>query len=151
MDWMEQEHNTIVAIDTFNNLAEDFRSADPTDPIDYLAKRSYSDTLARSTYGDVASGNTLETVYRMCREWHADGVVFFAHFSCKQYCGLLRIYKDGVENTLDIPTVTLDGDLMDPKVVSGEQMRSKLNDFFAMMKARVEAGKAYPLRLRTCF
>jgi benzoyl-CoA reductase/2-hydroxyglutaryl-CoA dehydratase subunit BcrC/BadD/HgdB len=138
MDWMEQEHQTIVAIDTFNNLAEDFRSADPTDPIDYLAKRSYSDTLARSTYGDASSG-ALDTVYKMCEDWHADGVVFFAHFSCKQYCGLLHIYKDGIESTLNIPTVTVDGDLMDPRVVSGEQMRVKLREFFAMMKAKEAA------------
>ena len=136
MDWMENEHNTIVALDTFNNPAKDFRDADPTDPIDYLAKKSYSDMLGRTTYGDIVSGRSLEAIYELCREWHADGVVFFAHFSCKNICGLLRIFKDGIEKTLDIPTLILEGDNLDSRVVSGEQMRTRLNEFLSMLKAK---------------
>lgn len=136
LDWMEQEHDTIIAIDSFNTPADDFRSADPNDPIDFLAKKSYSDMLGRTTYGDIQSERSLEVILKLCREWQLDGVVFFAHLSCNGLCGLFRYYQDGIEKNLGIPVFTLDGDNLDPSVVSSQQMRARLSEFFAMLKTR---------------
>lgn len=136
LDWMEQEHDTIIAIDTFNTPAEDFMSADPDNPIDFLAKKSYGDMLGRTTYGDIESEHSLEVIYKLCREWHVDGVVFFAHLACNSLCGLFRLYQDGIDKTLGIPVFTLEGDNLDPRVVSSQQMRDRLGEFFTLLKTR---------------
>jgi hypothetical protein len=46
---------------------------------------------------------------------------------------MLRLYTDGIREEAGIPTLTLDGDLLDPRVVSGVQMRNRLNEFFQVL------------------
>ena len=132
MDWMAEEHGAAIVMDTFNALAES-EGTDTDDPVEYLARASYRGYLARTSYGDMAAGGTVRDVVRMCKDYQADGVIFFAHFACKQYCGMLRLYADGIREEAGIPTLTLDGDLLDPRVVSGAQMRNRLNEFFQVL------------------
>ncbi|MBI2876730.1 MAG: 2-hydroxyacyl-CoA dehydratase [Candidatus Tectomicrobia bacterium] len=132
MDWMAEEHGAAIVMDTFNALASS-EGMTTEDPIDYLARASYRGYLARTSYGDMAAGGTVKDVIQMCKEYRADGVIFFAHFACKQYCGMLRLYADGIREEAGIPTLTLDGDLLDPRVVSGAQMRNRLNEFFLVL------------------
>jgi benzoyl-CoA reductase/2-hydroxyglutaryl-CoA dehydratase subunit BcrC/BadD/HgdB len=132
MDWMGIEHKASIAMETFNALAPRGKE-DPSDPLDYLARVSYRGYLARTSYGDMAAGGTVADAVKMCEDYRADGVVFFAHFNCKQYCGMLRLYADGIREGAGIPTLTVDGDLLDPRVVSSAQMKNRLNEFFAML------------------
>ena len=67
---------------------------------------------------------------------HADGVIYFNHWGCKQTMGGCLAAKEMLERA-DIPTLILDGDGCDSRNINDGQMHTKLQAFLEML----EAGK----------
>jgi benzoyl-CoA reductase/2-hydroxyglutaryl-CoA dehydratase subunit BcrC/BadD/HgdB len=65
---------------------------------------------------------------------HAEGVVVFCHWGCKQTLGISQLAKQYFEEA-GFPTLVLDGDGCDSRNVADGQMVTRLNAFIEQLKA----------------
>ncbi len=133
-DWMEEKYGAVIVQDSFGYASEDI-ILDPSDPVDYLVKKPLKWSFIRETYSPNQFSNFAGSMAKLCRDYKADVAIVLAHWSCNQYCGTIRLLKEEITSALGIPFFVLDGDIMDPRVVSAAQMRAKLDEFFAMVEA----------------
>lgn len=132
-DWLEEKHGAVIVQDSFGYSSEEIE-LDPSDPIDFLAKKPLKWAFIRQTYSPNEYSGFARRMATLCREYRADVAIVLAHWSCNQYCGTIRLLKEEITSTLGIPFFVLDGDIMDARVVSSAQMRAKLDEFFAMVE-----------------
>ena len=133
-DWMEEKHGAVIVQDSFGYSSEEIE-LDPSDPVDYLVKKPLKWAFIRQTYSPNEYSGFAKRMASLCREYRADVAIVLAHWSCSQYCGTIRLLKEEITRALGIPFFVLDGDILDARVVSGAQMRAKLDEFFAMVEA----------------
>jgi benzoyl-CoA reductase/2-hydroxyglutaryl-CoA dehydratase subunit BcrC/BadD/HgdB len=70
----------------------------------------------------------------MVEDYHADGVVFFANTGCRQGCASYRTIRDALQEKYGLPSMILDGDVIDPSVVTMDEMMNKLEGFFEILE-----------------
>jgi len=70
--------------------------------------------------------------------WNVEGIVFFRHYSCRQYSIFPIKAKEIIEEELGIPVLNLEGDYCDFRSYNIQQMRTRLETFAEMVKS----GKA---------
>ncbi|MDP6561220.1 MAG: 2-hydroxyacyl-CoA dehydratase family protein, partial [Candidatus Binatia bacterium] len=129
-DWMEEKHGVTVVMDMLNyNIPPD---STYQDPFEYLANKSFSIGGTRQLVGPIE--NAVENALRMTEDYRADGMVFFANTGCRQGCATYRTLKDSVQEKYGLPTLILDGDGVDPSVVSVDEMMNKLEGFFEILE-----------------
>jgi len=73
----------------------------------------------------------LAELTRLVKEYKANVAIAMAHWSCQQYNGIMRMMKDEVQGKLGVPFFMLNGDLLDARVASSEQMKSDLANFMS--------------------
>lgn len=129
-DWMEEEHGAVVVMDMFNAIAKD--TCDPSEGIPSLAQKGFQELLARTLGGPIEVCAT--EAIRIAQEYQVDGAVFLSHIGCKQGGGMIRMIKDALKEKAGVPTLILDGDVIDPSVLPIEQFKSKLEEFFEMIE-----------------
>ena len=129
-DWMEDEFGAIVVMDLFNAVYR--MDADPSDPLNYLATKSLYDLYISCLGGPLET--TLQDNIKIARDYKVDGAVYVAHVGCKQGCGMIRPLRDALREELGIPTLVIDADVIDPTIISKENLESKLESFFEMLE-----------------
>lgn len=116
----------IVACD----MACDFWEApDPAHPYESMARR-----LLGSCFNGGAR-RRVERVLELARRLHADGVVWFCHWGCKQTSGAAQLVKRRLE-AAGFPTLVLDGDGCDSGNVNDGQMVTRLQAFLEQLEGR---------------
>lgn len=131
MDWLEREHGAMSVMEPFLTVwPEDFYM-DPDKPLESLARKLFFRCLGRQMHGpaDPVMDDALQTA----REFQPDGAIYFAHIGCRQACALIRSMKDSLRKELDLPTLVIDCDIMDPSLTSSEELRNKFEEFFEML------------------
>ena len=106
---------------------------DPGKPLESLAKKSFM-FPENATYGPM-SERIIKGTIQCAKDFKVDGAVFYAHVGCRQGAGLIKTYKD-ILNSLDIPMLTLDMDLLDETITSPDDVRSKMQEFFEILEDR---------------
>jgi benzoyl-CoA reductase/2-hydroxyglutaryl-CoA dehydratase subunit BcrC/BadD/HgdB len=106
---------------------------DPNKPLESLARKSFM-FPENATYGPI-NDRILKGTIQCARDFKVDGAVFYAHVGCRQASGLIKTYKD-LLNTLDIPLLTLDIDLIDETITSPDDVRNKMQGFFEILEDR---------------
>jgi benzoyl-CoA reductase/2-hydroxyglutaryl-CoA dehydratase subunit BcrC/BadD/HgdB len=140
LDWVQDKYGAIFVADMFNCTPwTDLDENDPIDPVELLARKWLSFFGMETVYG--ATENTIDYVIDSVKESQVDGSIFFTHFGCKQTCGLQKIYRDKIMEELGLPTLFVDMDISDPKVVSVDQMKGKIHEYIEM----IERKKAQPV------
>lgn len=129
-DWMEEEFGAIVVMDLFNAVYR--MEAEPSDPLTYLAAKSLADLYPCTLAGPLET--TLQDNINIVRDYKVDGVVYVAHIGCKQGCAMIRPLRDILRDKLGIPTLVIDADIIDPTVISIENLKNKLESFFEMLE-----------------
>ena len=128
-DWVEENFKTVVVGDSLclleNKPIEDF-----SDPLECLARKDVG-----ASYWKIARSFCYyeENLGRLSQEFQLAGAVFFASLGCKQNGGQMRMYQDVWRGKLGIPTLILDGDVRDPRIVSIDQMKARLKEFFSLL------------------
>ncbi len=113
----------IVACDmNYADLAE----PDPDHPYESMARRLLSCSYNGGVERRVA--RTLEMAERL----HADGVVYFCHWGCKQTSGGAGFAKSALERA-GYPTLILDGDGCDTGNVNDGQMVTRMQAFLEQL------------------
>jgi benzoyl-CoA reductase/2-hydroxyglutaryl-CoA dehydratase subunit BcrC/BadD/HgdB len=133
-DWLEEEYGAVIVMDSFGYSSEEI-VLDTADPLDFLVKKPLKWAFIRQTYSPNEYSHFARRMARLCTDYRADVAIVLAHWSCNQYCGTIRLLKEEISGGLRLPFFVLDGDILDPRVVSSAQMRAKLGEFFAMVEA----------------
>ena len=113
-----------------NDLCFDYLKEIPLDdPYAGLAERLINNTM---------NGNferKITAVLDMCKKLHADGVVCFCHWGCKQSSGGVFLMKQALEAE-GIPALILDGDACDRRNSQAGQMSTRLQAFAEMLERK---------------
>jgi len=135
IDWIQEEFKAIFVADVLNcRPAYKMEDTDIDDPIEYLARRNLRAFGIEINYGPYEV--IIDDIIRNIEEAQVNGSFFFTHFGCKQACGLQKIYRDKILERVGIPTVFIDIDISDPKVVSVDQMKNKIREYMEMLDKR---------------
>ena len=110
-------------------------------PLDYLGdldpERPY-ESMARRVVGSISNGSSLRrvnTAVEAAKALHADGVILFCHWGCKQTMGMSQIAKQRMESE-GLPTLVLDGDGCDARNVADGQMVTRVNAFLEQLEGQ---------------
>ncbi len=106
---------------------------DPADPLAAVVEKSYMLPEARM-YGPLDE-RALNAVTDCATEYRVDGAVYYADVACRQSCAMIKLFKDRLSE-IDVPTLTLDCDIVDPTITSREEVREKMERFFELLEDR---------------
>lgn len=108
-------------------------------PLDYLGDldpETPYESMARRVVGSISNGSALRrvnTAIAAAKSLHADGVILFCHWGCKQTMGMSQIAKQRMEAE-GLPTLVLDGDGCDARNVADGQMVTRVNAFLEQLE-----------------
>jgi len=102
---------------------------DPEKPFESMARR----LVYNCNNGGAA--RRIETALSYAKRLHADGVLLFSQWGCKQTMGLSQLAKSALEAE-GFPTLVLDGDGCDRRNVAEGQMLTRVNAFLEQLEAR---------------
>ncbi|MBM3133605.1 MAG: hypothetical protein FJZ95_11335, partial [Chloroflexi bacterium] len=105
---------------------------DPSKPLESVAKKSYMIPEMRM-YGPL-DDRALKNITECARDYRVDGAIYYADVGCRHACATIKIFKDQLAE-LGIPMLTLDCDVVDPRVTSEDEVRGKLEQFFELIEA----------------
>lgn len=91
-------------------------------------------TLLRSRGANYSSLAYINQLKEATRQSNIAGVIFFRHYSCRQYSIFPLKAKEIIEQEVGVPVLLLDGDYCDFRSYNIQQMRTKLETFAAMIK-----------------
>jgi hypothetical protein len=131
-DWLEKEFGAIVVIDFRNRLHMEPVVLDASDPIASLARKIiYSYPLGRPQC--LPNPEIAEEGARVALAAQCNASLYFTHFGCKITCGAHRITSDTLKDIAGIPTLVVDVDAYDPRVVPESHIKDKLSQYFEML------------------
>jgi len=113
-------------------IVRDEFSAYPWIPLD---PRAPERSLARKICANPALGpinRRLAFTVSQVRASKSQGVIHFSHRGCRQAAGGAYLLKEGLKRA-GIPCLIMDGDCVDPRDYSLEQMRTRVEGFLEML------------------
>lgn len=134
-DWLEEKFGAVIVVDNWAYMMTGI-DLDPSDPIDFLAKRDLKLGFFFCSYMENDKGSLSTMMADLCRKFKADMAILLAHLSCNQYCGAIKLIKDEIAKELGIPFFVLNGDILDGRVLSSPQMKGRLEEYFAVLAGR---------------
>jgi len=93
-----------------------------------------ADSLMRGRGANYSSLAYIRQLKELARLWAVDGIIFFRHYSCRQYSILSIKAKEIIESELGIPVLQLEGDYCDFRTYSTEQMIPKIETFAEILR-----------------
>lgn len=107
-----------------------------------ISRPAYSDlwenvaaSLMRSRGANYSSLAYILQLKEAARQSSVKGIIFFRHYSCRQYSIFPLKAKEVIEKEMNIPVLLLDGDYCDFRSYNIHQMRTKLETFSEMVKS----------------
>jgi benzoyl-CoA reductase/2-hydroxyglutaryl-CoA dehydratase subunit BcrC/BadD/HgdB len=84
----------------------------------------------------------------LVKQYDLDGVILFHHIGCRQLNNYLPGTRDRIEKDLGIPVLILEGDFIDSRYYSAQQMRNRLEAFSHVVKSEAvrRRRKAHDVR-----
>jgi benzoyl-CoA reductase/2-hydroxyglutaryl-CoA dehydratase subunit BcrC/BadD/HgdB len=76
-----------------------------------------------------------------CDEFNVDGFLYLYFFSCRPICLTALMVKKSIEDKLGIPVLALEGDVWDTRDYSTEALRTRVETFAEMLRAKKVAKK----------
>ena len=101
----------------------------PGQPLDSMARVYLHPILNRS------ASYKLETMKRMVKDFHLDGVILHSDRSCKPYSIGQVDQRDRLVNEAGVPALLLDGDHNDERSFSAGQAEGRLEAFLELLGA----------------
>lgn len=125
-------------LQNYFNLGKDYQLITTEMNLDYMEPLDASrplHALAKKMICNLYNGSyerKAEFVASLAREYHADGVINFCHWGCKQSSGGIMLLKEAMNKT-GIPLLILDGDGMDRRNSHDGQIRTRLEAFLELI------------------
>ena len=129
LTWLEKEHRAEVVMDFGNLLPE--RELDPeAEPLSLIAHRELNSPGWRVCW-------PYQTWRRdfldQARAFNLDAFVVYNQVGCTNMGGLAGLIKADLRDELGIPTLIMDGDPLDPRVVPMANQKRRLDDFMNIL------------------
>ncbi len=124
---LADELGATIVIDELNDIR--WGAIDPDDPYEDLARRALSVPLTGSVEKRAAA---LE---QLVRNHQVDGAINPCHWGCRQGAGSRGLLEQALAQ-MGVPTLNLEVDCIDPRQLSEGQVRTRLEAFVEMLKAR---------------
>jgi hypothetical protein len=108
----------------------------PSRPVTYASL--WEDVADSNMRGRGANYSSLAYIIQLreaVKLWKVEGVIFFRHYSCRQYSIFPIKAKEIIEEELGIPVLNLEGDYCDFRSYNIQQMRTRLETFAEMVKS----------------
>ena len=133
-DWMEKEFGAVLVSDLHTRFLS--TPVDTSgDPLEALARKALISNMGARAFCAPYTERSIELAER-AKEYGCNASIYFANFGCKQGCGLIRVVSDAVREYLGVPTVIVEDDAGDPRIVSDAQMKATLAEYFKMLAAQ---------------
>jgi benzoyl-CoA reductase/2-hydroxyglutaryl-CoA dehydratase subunit BcrC/BadD/HgdB len=100
--------------------------------------RQLAEDLMKRRGASYSSWAYIVHLKELARQLGVDGLIFWYHYSCRQYSILSLKAKEVIENELGIPVLLLEGDYCDFRSRTIDQMITKLETFAEMVRLRRE-------------
>jgi len=140
MGFMQQKYGAVSVGEVLANWRGSAQwMLDPEDPLRNLAYRTQ---LAPGNCQYASSQDWAGNVVDQARRLKADGAIFNNNWGCKQASGLGTLVRDELMRHCNVPSVTLNVDVIDATFVTRAEIESQLDSFFET----IEASKAYQER-----
>jgi benzoyl-CoA reductase/2-hydroxyglutaryl-CoA dehydratase subunit BcrC/BadD/HgdB len=107
---------------------------DPSQPLESVAKKSWLIPEARTMYGPLGQ-ETLDEITQSAKDYKVDGAIYYAFIGCRHSCATIKMFKD-LLNSMDVPVLTLDCDIVDPTINNPAEVRQKMEQFFELLEDR---------------
>jgi benzoyl-CoA reductase/2-hydroxyglutaryl-CoA dehydratase subunit BcrC/BadD/HgdB len=99
-----------------------------------------AETLMKRRGGQYSSWAYIIQLKELAQLSHVKGLIFWTHYSCRQYSIFPLKAKEIIEAELNIPVLLLEGDYCDFRSYTTEQMSTKIETFAEMVKALNSGG-----------
>jgi len=142
-DWMEEAFGAIAvayhASEPFYQPPDiDYSKASYEELLRALALRNNNHAMGRQGRGHLMT--FVNDTLKWCKEFRADAVVFAGHWQCEANWAAAQLTKEKLMEELGIPMLIMTVDQLDPRVVSAEQMVSRLEPFLEMVAEKKAQG-----------
>jgi benzoyl-CoA reductase/2-hydroxyglutaryl-CoA dehydratase subunit BcrC/BadD/HgdB len=91
--------------------------------------------LPSSMFYGPLTDRVAEKVVQDAQTYKVDGAIFYAHIGCRQSSAMIKLIKEAL-NSIDIPILVLDCDIVDITVTPEEDLCHKLQQFFELLEDR---------------
>ena len=132
LEKISQEYGAVSVIEPFFTYWGEGR-LDPARPLESVARKSYMIPEMRM-YGPLDE-RALGSITDCAEQYKVDGAIYYADVGCRHSCATIKLFKDTL-NEIDVPVLTLDCDVVDPTIISKEEVRDKLEQFFELLEDR---------------
>ncbi|MDP6100455.1 MAG: 2-hydroxyacyl-CoA dehydratase family protein [Dehalococcoidia bacterium] len=134
LDWMERVHGASIVAEPYSSHWGEW-DYDPTNPLKSLAVKQFISPICQQMHGPMEEGVVADAIADAISH-KVQGAVYWAHTGCRQACATIRATKDALSEELEIPTMVVDMDIIDPTFVSEDEMKDKLESFFELLDER---------------
>lgn len=134
LDWMEKEHGASIVADPFYFHWGEWE-IDLSRPLISLARKCFASPVSRHLHGPALAGAVPDAVADALSH-RAHGAIYWANVGCRHGCALIRSIKDALWKEVNIPTLVLDSDMLDPSVSPEAELKDKLEGFLETIQGR---------------
>lgn len=125
IDYLENQCKAVIAFEEINYLLWD--EMDPKEPYRSLACKMFANPgIGRIEHWINNSLNSIEA-------YHIDGIIEFAHWGCRHLNSAAQILRNDLQK-IGKPFLVLDGDCIDGRDYSSEQLKTRIEAFLKTLK-----------------
>ncbi|MFC1926131.1 2-hydroxyacyl-CoA dehydratase subunit D [Chloroflexota bacterium] len=130
ISWLEQKYGAITVATMFgNSQAQPFEDISDYDKIVMsLAKTYVNLPMLKEVYASWEA--FVDTAIDMYNYFKADVAIFGGHVACKSNWAIMKLIKDKIQETTGMPLLILEWDDFDPRIMSADQVRAKIDEYF---------------------
>lgn len=131
-DYLDKRGITVL-FDVFS-----FMTSDPinlnrpeNDIIKQLAWQNMNFPMTRQVQGN--ADQFIQDNLFLAKEYNADAAIFTNHYACKSLQPMVQLLREALRDELDIPLLSIEVDVGDPRHTSLKTIRRAVNEFFKTM------------------
>jgi benzoyl-CoA reductase/2-hydroxyglutaryl-CoA dehydratase subunit BcrC/BadD/HgdB len=83
----------------------------------------------------------VDTHMHSCRDLHLDGIIYFLQWGCPTSNTLGKVIADTAEKELGIPTLLIEGRMLESSMFDKKDFYSRMEDFLEICEAKKESRK----------
>lgn len=123
--FLEEEYGAVVVFDELSYVGP------PADESRGLLERIALEKIQYAWNGPAE--RRLQILLKIAEEYKIDACIHFSQWGCQIADGSAKLIRDAMEERLGIPTLILEGDYMDFRINSEEQIKAKLASFMDIL------------------
>lgn len=107
-----------------------FRLSDPARPLESMAEATFTAYINRGIE------RRIEFITNLIKEFSIDGLVMQSSRSCKAFFTGQYDIAEAIQEKLGVPSVFIEGDMVDPRVYSDAEVYSRIDAFMGVLASR---------------